>query len=589
MSSASGRLAVLGIVLVTLVGGCVGSSEELDQAGVGWLCSIWGCDFASLCAQTGDPFWCDQVPFPVPQEQQAPDSDGDNIPDTLDNCRLVPNPEQADADQDEAGDACDNCPAIANPDQADCDNDNIGDPCDGPDCNGNVIPDNCDIALGTSLDCQPNGIPDECDLGLPDQLLLAASRDATDLLFPLDGTYTLAMAPNDDGYTNELALGFSFSFYGELFDALYINNNGNLSFGAPFSAYTSQGFPVDGYPMVAPFWADVDTRDYYEDLGSVWYKIQNNTLIVTWENVGYFSVHGDKRDTFQVAVSDGHDPVMGWGNNVCFSYDEMEWTTGDASGGSGGFGGTPATVGANKGDGEAYFLIGRFDHEGTDYDGPGGASDGISYLDGQTVCFSTSTTSLNIAPIAIGLPPGNQVLVHANAGQQVDLFFQFLSPEVGQTTTVTVADPDGAIPAGLVVTTTSGNTADVTLGWTPDCTSAGSYLLHFTAMDDFNPPGVTEVDLTIYVDCLSADCNGNQVPDECDIAEGTSQDCQPNGIPDSCDLADCPAEEAPWCADCNGNSIPDGCDIAESTSQDLDGNQIPDDCELVAGHGLPKG
>lgn len=34
------------------------------------------------------------------------------------------------------------------------------------DCNGNQIPDYCDIATGTSSDCNANGIPDECESGL---------------------------------------------------------------------------------------------------------------------------------------------------------------------------------------------------------------------------------------------------------------------------------------------------------------------------------------------------------------------------------------------------------------------------------------
>ena len=38
------------------------------------------------------------------------DFDGDGIPDTVDNCPLTPNPDQADADGDGAGDACDRCP-----------------------------------------------------------------------------------------------------------------------------------------------------------------------------------------------------------------------------------------------------------------------------------------------------------------------------------------------------------------------------------------------------------------------------------------------------------------------------------------------
>ena len=41
------------------------------------------------------------------------------------------------------------------------------------------------------------------------------------------------------------------------------------------------------------------------------------------------------------------------------------------------FGGTPATVGANQGNGTDFFLVGRFDQAGNAYDGPGGANDGV--------------------------------------------------------------------------------------------------------------------------------------------------------------------------------------------------------------------
>ena len=32
-------------------------------------------------------------------------------------------------------------------------------------------------------------------------------------------------------------------------------------------------------------------------------------------------------------------------------------------------------------------------------------------------------------------------------------------------------------------------------------------------------------------------CNNNNVPDECDIADGTSEDLNGNGVPDECDMA----------------------------------------------------
>ncbi len=46
------------------------------------------------------------------------DSDGDGIPDSVDNCPTVPNAAQTDADGDGVGDACDNCPEWPNPSQA---------------------------------------------------------------------------------------------------------------------------------------------------------------------------------------------------------------------------------------------------------------------------------------------------------------------------------------------------------------------------------------------------------------------------------------------------------------------------------------
>ncbi len=58
-----------------------------------------------------------------------------------------------------------------------------------------------------------------------------------------------------------------------------------------------------------------------------------------------------------------------------------------------------------------------------------------------------------------------------------------------------------------------------------------------------NIPDVCDVNCSapgcdVYVNCgESLDCNRNGIPDECDIASGTSADCQPNGIPDECELA----------------------------------------------------
>jgi len=79
-------------------------------------------------------------------DYRDPDSDDDGVADGEDNCRLVPNPDQADLDEDGVGDACggplpdedgdevpdveDNCPQQANSGQEDRDADGRGDVCD---------------------------------------------------------------------------------------------------------------------------------------------------------------------------------------------------------------------------------------------------------------------------------------------------------------------------------------------------------------------------------------------------------------------------------------------------------------------------
>jgi len=340
----------------------------------------------------------------------------------------------------------------------------------------------------------------------------ACPPGATSLCIPLDGSFTVvrfdgaggngpadpmdACQRNDDDISLSIPLPFTFDLYGTSHTSVFINNNGNISFGAGFSTFTSTGFPVTGFPMVAPFWADVDTRNVLS--GVVYYKVEATRLTVIWEHVGYYNGAADKLNTFELIISDGTDPLVGIGNNVCFCYDDMQWTTGSASGGVGGFGGTPATVGVNKGDGVAFAQIGRFDHAGVDYDGPGGAADGVSYLDGLRFCFSTSTGGGdNIAPVAGGFPAGNVFVVCASECDTLDT--SFASPELGQTTT-TVVDLMGL--ANASVTSVPGNPSVQQLVVCPTMAQIGDHTVRYTATDDGTPPATTVVDLIVrVVDC----------------------------------------------------------------------------------------
>jgi len=89
------------------------------------------------------------------------DSDGDTVPDTIDNCPSDYNPAQADTDGDSTGDACDNCPSDYNPDQTDTDSDGMGDACDDDD-DDDAFDDSVESYVGTDpLDDCPDGPSDD--------------------------------------------------------------------------------------------------------------------------------------------------------------------------------------------------------------------------------------------------------------------------------------------------------------------------------------------------------------------------------------------------------------------------------------------
>ncbi|MCH2134084.1 MAG: hypothetical protein MK116_10080 [Phycisphaerales bacterium] len=83
----------------------------------------------------------------------------------------------------------------------------------------------------------------------------------------------------------------------------------------------------------------------------------------------------------------------------------------------------------------------------------------------------------------------------------------------------------------------------------------------------------------------SFDCDDNGVPDECDIADGLLIDIDDNLVPDACE-PDCDGDQVPdgyeiaqgLEPDCNGNGVPDGCDIAGGYSPDGNQDGIPDEC-----------
>jgi len=75
------------------------------------------------------------------------------------NGNLIPDECEEDCNNNGVADECDITDGTSN----DCNFNGIPDECE-PDCNRNGIPDSCDIFDNTSEDCNSNGVPDECDI-----------------------------------------------------------------------------------------------------------------------------------------------------------------------------------------------------------------------------------------------------------------------------------------------------------------------------------------------------------------------------------------------------------------------------------------
>jgi hypothetical protein len=109
----------------------------------------------------------------------APDADGDGVPDAVDDCPAVPDPAQADGDGDGVGDACDPdgalpdadgdgvpdlldvCPATPDAGQEDADADGAGDACDR--CPGAADPAPTAACPAVPSDADFDGVPDDAD------------------------------------------------------------------------------------------------------------------------------------------------------------------------------------------------------------------------------------------------------------------------------------------------------------------------------------------------------------------------------------------------------------------------------------------
>jgi len=142
----------------------------------------------------------------------------------------------------------------------------------------------------------------------------------------------------NSGSSGAVPLGFTIDFFGRRFDQLFISNNGYVTFGEEHALFTPYYLQRAKLPIIAPFFADADLTS---GAGSVTHgPTQVNgrpAFMVTWRDVGYYRGHTDKRNTFQLALIDRSDVSAG-SFDIELNYEQIQWETGDHSGGKNGRG-----------------------------------------------------------------------------------------------------------------------------------------------------------------------------------------------------------------------------------------------------------
>ena len=87
---------------------------------------------------------------------------------------------------------------------------------------------------------------------------------------PIDGSYTAnTLAANDDESTGAVPMGFTFNFFGTSYTQLFVNNNGNVSFGAALGSYTPSAFPLPAALQIPKTSTEADVLAVFAPFGEV--------------------------------------------------------------------------------------------------------------------------------------------------------------------------------------------------------------------------------------------------------------------------------------------------------------------------------
>ena len=461
------------------------------------------------------------------------------------------------------------------------------------DCNSNGLDDLQDIASGKSHDCNRDNIPDECDiLAVSYGLELAAQA----LPPPEGGTISMAAIDFDGDADLDLA-----ATAGNGRVALY-QNLGGLNFKRPTAVPPEVAVGDRPEALTA---ADLD-GDGSSDLATANRGSDSVTVLLN-----------DRHGVFSTVSY----PVVGLPQSLAIADFDGD---GDLD---------LAVIGATEPDQVDVLFNTR----------TGAFGPPVRIALGAAGNASVSVTAADLdgdyKPDLVASPGNHQLLILRNSGGGV--FEEALSPPVpGHAATLADVDGDGDLdvvtdqvavyrnpgdgrftqPVFLhefdVVYSEKPKVGDLDADGVMDLVARGRVFIGLGGVKFSNSPYfqelgepmiadldgagrpevVNQYDQRIYRSRLvaySRDCNGNNIPDECDMATELSHDCNGNLIPDECDLAEGLSHDCndngilDICEnDCNLNGIEDSCDLAAGIGEDLDHDGRIDHCDPVFTYGF---
>ncbi|MGB2985284.1 MAG: hypothetical protein WBE26_05320, partial [Phycisphaerae bacterium] len=403
--------------------------------------------------------------------------------------------------------------------EADCNANGVPDDCDinegtSEDCNGNAIPDECDVDAGTSTDCNNNGILDVCDIdsgtsldcqpnSIPDECeAYPGFADASGPLSPIDRdnpqSHTIISPP--DAIADV---------------ALWFEASADLGSTSEFIDVDINGIPVGRIFESRANYCPAEPDTAILVIPAVTFNVAVGGGDAVINMVPSSSVYACASSFITVTVL-GKDCN---GNSIHDDCDIADGTSLDCQPN-----GTP-----DECETLPFF---------TDGSGP------LSPIDEDNPQSHTITSP----PVATA-----DVTFSFTASADLSSTLEFIDVDINGIPVGRIfesgasdcpAEPDTAT---LFVLAAVYNTAigggDAVINMVP-----GTYVDADTCPSSF---------ITVTVEYEAGrDCNGNSVPDDCDIADGTSLDCQRNGIPDDCDIANGTSQDSP------PNGIPDECEVA---------------------------